>query len=229
MLCPYACGITFDRIAAQISTVPMGIREGERHVTAWLLCPGCNGVVIELTVEQWSTADNPQAMPHTETRHLIWPRGGRNAAPEVPEELRSDFAEAASILDLSPQASAALSRRILQVVLVDHVAATGRNLEDQIDSVIDTLPTYVAESLHPLRHVGNFGAHRIKDTETGAVVPVEPGEAEWTLDTVETLFDHVFVAPKRAAGRRAAVNEKLERTGRPQLDDKGRPIKPATT
>jgi hypothetical protein len=223
MLCPHGCGVTFDRQGAQLTRGPITNFTNGEHDTMYFRCPACGGIVIELVVVSQDTDGQ-----FLQTQHLIWPRSGRAAPPEVPESLRSDFAEAASILDLSPQASAALSRRIVQQVLTDHLNATGGDLEKQIDSVVNGLPTHVGGQLHALRMVGNFAAHPIKDTQTGAVVPVEPGEAEWTLGTVESLFDHVFVAPQKAAARRAELNKKLAATGKPPLGPDGKPIKSPT-
>ena len=228
MLCPHGCGITFDRNAAHIRTHPIDARPAEEHLAWFFKCPACAGIVIEYVVRSGGSTGDGSVLPRGETHHLAWPRRSRIAAPEVPDPYSSDFAEAGSILDLSPQASAALARRILQAVLVDQLHASGRDLEKQIESVVAALPTHVGEQLHALRIVGNFAAHPIKDTQTGAVVPVEQGEAEWTLDTVEALFDHVFVAPEHAASRRAALNQKLQAAGKPQLDPQGKPIKPAT-
>jgi hypothetical protein len=41
-----------------------------------------------------------------------------------------------------------------------------------------------------IRTVGNFAAHRIKSTNTGEVVDVEPGEAEHLLNALEELLDY---------------------------------------
>jgi hypothetical protein len=38
---------------------------------------------------------------------------------------------------------------------------------------------------------------------------VEPGEAEWTLDVLEILFDFYFVQPARLKAKRDALNKKL--------------------
>jgi hypothetical protein len=48
---------------------------------------------------------------------------------------------------------------------------------------------------------------------TGAIVDVEPGEAEWTLDVVESLFDFYFVRPAKLAARKAEINKKTHRGG----------------
>ena len=52
---------------------------------------------------------------------------------------------------------------------------------------------------------------------TCAIVDVEPGEAEWTLDVVESLFDFYFVRPAQLAARKAEINKKLVETGKQPL------------
>lgn len=101
------------------------------------------------------------------------------------------------MLPLSAKASAALSRRILQSVLREKANTKKKDLADQIDEVITLghLPTHILEGLDAVRNIGNFAAHAIKSTSTGEIVEVEPGEAEWNLDVLESLFDQYFVQP----------------------------------
>jgi len=67
------------------------------------------------------------------------------------------------------------------------------------------LPGYVTDSLHDLRTIGNMAAHPNKSTATGDYLEVEPGEAEWTLDTLDALFSHLFIEPAKTAARKAAL------------------------
>ena len=46
-------------------------------------------------------------------------------------------------------------------------------------------------------------------------MPVEPGEAEWTLDVLDGLFDFYYVQPAVLAARKAALNAKLASAGKP--------------
>jgi len=123
------------------------------------------------------------------------------------------------VLGVSPKASAAISRRILQDMLRDPCGCEQRNLSDQVTAYLAKpgVPSHLAEQLHALREVGNFAAHTQKDTNTGAVLDVEPGEAEWLLDALEALFDHVFVKPTRQRVRLDALNTKLAAAGRKPL------------
>jgi hypothetical protein len=84
-----------------------------------------------------------------------------------------------------------------------------RDLFDQIGEVIPTLPSHLAEAVDAVRNIGNFAAHPIKSTNTGEIVDVEPGEAEWNLEVLEGLFDFYFVQPAILKKKRDALNAKL--------------------
>ena len=49
------------------------------------------------------------------------------------------------------------------------------------------------------------------------MIEVEPGEAEWLLETLEGLFDFYFVQPARLENKRAEVDKKLKEAGKSQL------------
>jgi hypothetical protein len=138
---------------------------------------------------------------------------------EVPAEYTRDFDESRLVVDLSPQSSAALSRRTLQHVLRDVYKIKKRDLYEEVREFIDAIkpPSSLASSLDAIRAVGNFAAHPIKNTATGQIEPVEPGEAEWLIELVEMLFDFAFVQPEREKQRKAAINTKLRAAGKPEL------------
>jgi hypothetical protein len=119
---------------------------------------------------------------------VVYPKGTSRKPPatEVPTPFRDDFKEACLVLDDSPKASAALSRRCLQAILREHAKTKSKDLADQIDEVIagNVLPSHLAKAIDAVRHVGNFGAHPIKSKSSGEIVDVEPGEAEWLLETL---------------------------------------------
>jgi hypothetical protein len=84
-------------------------------------------------------------------------------------------------------------------------------------------PSSAEVVLHHVRVIGNFAAHPEKSTSTGEIVDVEPGEAEWTLDVLDSLFDFYFVRPAKLAQRKVALDKKLADTGKRPL--KGRAAK----
>lgn len=117
----------------------------------------------------------------------------------------------------SPKASAALSRRCLQHVLRDGAKTKKKDLADQIDEVLPTLPSHTAGLIDAVRTIGNFAAHPIKSTHTGEIIDVEPGEAELLLDVLEEVFDFYFVKPAETKKKRDAINAKLAAAGKPPL------------
>ncbi|MEI8240360.1 MAG: DUF4145 domain-containing protein, partial [Actinomycetota bacterium] len=110
--------------------------------------------------------------------------------------LASDYKEACDVLPISPQAAAALGRRCLQHMLRFHVGVKSSNLANEIaEAKADaSLPARILRQMEPIRHVGNSAAHPTKDS-AGQIVPVTVDEAEWTLDTIEWLFQYLFVEP----------------------------------
>jgi len=145
--------------------------------------------------------------------------GARGAPKEVPPPFSDEFEEATKVLLVSPKASAALSRRCLQQLLREMAAVKPATLDAEIQQVLDSraLPLYLAEAIDAVRVVGNFAAHPIKSKDTGIVIAVEPGEAEWLLDVLEGLFDFYFVQPIRLQARKDALNAKLSAAGKPPL------------
>jgi hypothetical protein len=107
----------------------------------------------------------------------------------------------------------------MQAILRDLAGTKSKDLHDQIEEVISTgkLPSHIAEGLHAVRNIGNFAAHPMKSKSTGEIVDVEPQEAEWNLDVLESLFDFYFVQPAINARRKAEINKKLTELGKPLI------------
>ncbi len=152
---------------------------------------------------------------------LIRPKAGnRNPLPpEVPVLYIEDYNEAVLVHQDSPKASAALSRRCLQLLLREAGGVKPASLAKEIQEVIDSnqLPSHLSHSIDAIRNIGNFAAHPSKSKSTGEIVPVEPGEAEWILDVLEMLFDFYFVQPEKTRLKREALNKKLSDLGKPEM------------
>lgn len=228
MKCPY-CSTSFhpqwETITLGSPTIP---KKG--HPQFWFAakqqCPECKGSIVAV---RNLPDNNPlfiQITPWTEDS-IVWPRERQLAQvpPEIPPTIAQDYREARAVLSASPQASAALSRRCLQQMLEERGVSTKHDLSKAIDDALATgLPSHIAADLDAIREVGNFSAHPQKSQHSGEILPVEPHEAEWTLDVLGQLFDHYYVKPARAFERRAAFNDKLADAGRKPL--KGSPSTP---
>jgi hypothetical protein len=181
-------------------------------------CPACDRVAIFLDEWTYVPSGPGEATRRTINNHQLWPRGAsREPVPQqVPEVYASLAHEAALILNDSPRASAALSRRCLQQLLRDelNVSVRSKKLGDEIQHVLDNklVPSYLADSLHTFRDIGNLAAHSTKNEATGEIVDVEPGEAAWTLNVLDGMFDFLFVEPAKATARKAALDARLGRS-----------------
>jgi hypothetical protein len=135
----------------------------------------------------------------------------------VPPEFVKPYREARLVLTDSENASAALSRRCLQHLLRDRGSVKPQDLSREIEEAIPKLPTHLAGAYDAVRNLGNFAAHPLKRTNTGEVLDVEPGEAEWLLEVLEQFFDFYFVQPARLQARRAALDKKFAEAGKPPM------------
>ncbi|MCJ7670124.1 MAG: DUF4145 domain-containing protein [Dehalococcoidia bacterium] len=152
---------------------------------------------------------------------LVYPKAiSRSPLPkEVPEKYAEDYKEACLVLADSPKASAALSRRCLQNLLREVAGVKPDDLSKEIQEVINSgkLPSDLSEAIDAIRNIGNFATHPNKSKHTGEIYDVEPGEAEWSLDVLEGLFDFYFVRPTKLKEKKDALNKKLKNGGKPEM------------
>jgi hypothetical protein len=220
MACPH-CTVTFR---SEIFFTHIG-DEAEKH---WSIeaqfCPACAKIVLYLVntaVFHPSAPGGPYQEANVISRVLVRPKATsrKPLSPEVPEQYREDYLEACLVLPDSAKASAALSRRCLQLLLREAGNTKKRDLADQIEEVLrdNRLPSDIANIVDAVRNIGNFAAHPLKSTSTGEIVPVEPGEAELNLEVLESLFDFYFARPAETQRRINALNQKLKDAGKPEI------------
>jgi hypothetical protein len=130
---------------------------------------------------------------------------------DVPDEYAHEYLAASQIIAFSPEASAALSRRLLHRFLAAHAGAGMGGLSQQIERAARSpeLPPYLKEALRSLSQIAKLGPDSEKSKRPEALAPVEPGEAEWLLDVLQPLFELFFVQPARVQRRHAELEEKV--------------------
>lgn len=150
---------------------------------------------------------------------LAYPRSISRSplSPDVPPEFAQDYTEACLVLNDSPKASAALSRRCLQNIIHNKFNIVKADLSKEIDELMKQLPPYIANDVDAIRNIGNFAAHPKKSQNTGEIIDVEPNEAEWMLNILEGLFDFAFVQPAIAQRKRDGLNTKLDEIKKPPM------------
>ncbi|QPJ62037.1 MAG: DUF4145 domain-containing protein [Candidatus Nitronauta litoralis] len=123
----------------------------------------------------------------------LLPESHARPQPEyIPEVITEDYYEACRICNLSPKASATLSRRCLQGMIRDFWGIKMNRLVDEIKALKDKVDGPTWEAIDSVREIGNIGAHMEKDVNL--IIEVEPDEAEILINLIETLFKEWYVA-----------------------------------
>jgi len=220
MICPHCnIGVRFEpeHVSPVHDEGTPGKQQG--YQVAEGSCPECHQFVVLLRRGPYWEHDGGSRELTEPNDEVIFPlpRNYRPLPPEVPDPYRTDYAEACAVLALSPKASAAISRRLLQHLLRDELKIVHRTLDKEIAEFVSRpgVPSHLTEAVDAIRTLGNLAAHPTKNTSTGEVIDVEPGEASWLVDVLESLFDFLFVQPKRLAAHRAALDRKLAAADRP--------------
>ena len=220
LACPH-CTVTFR---SEVLFTYIGGEAGKHWSIEAQSCPACAKVVLSLVntaVFPGGAPNGPYQEANVISRELVRPRATsrKPLSPEVPERYREDYLEACLVLPDSAKASAALSRRCLQLLLREAGNTKKKDLAEQIEEVLkdNRLPSDIATIVDAVRNIGNFAAHPIKSASTGEIVPVEPGEAELNLDVLESLFDFYFVRPAETKRKMDALNQKLKDAGKPPI------------
>ena len=130
----------------------------------------------------------------------------------IPSQIVEDYYESCRIRDLSPKASATLSRRCLQGMIRDFWNVKGkRNLYQEIEAIKEKVDTSTWEAIDVVRSVGNIGAHMEKDVDL--IIPVEPREAQLLIGLIEMLFHEWYVVKhdrEQRMGELKRLGEKKE-------------------
>lgn len=115
----------------------------------------------------------------------------KNYPDYVPKAIKSDYREAVLISELSPKASATLSRRCLQGILRDYWQVKPGRLVDEIKEIVPQVDPLTWDAIDSTRKIGNIGAHMEKDIDT--IVEVDPEEATLLIHLIETLIENCYV------------------------------------
>lgn len=177
-------------------------------------CPACRDIIVEYGRRNGDAGgvDWRLIEPSSAARGPV--------PPEVPAIIANDYIEACNVLPISPKASAALSRRCLQAILRAH-GYKAKDLAREVDLLLaetdstKAIPQALRTVVDGIRNFGNFSAHPITDVTSLQIIDVEPEEAEWCLEVLEECFEHFYVRPSQAAARKAALDEKLAKAGKP--------------
>lgn len=217
------------RVGGYVSGLPRARNVNHQVSLDWMRCSNelCEQLIIRVHDARPTFPGGGPALVMRTDSWIAFPRFGeatRPIDPLVPEPYRTDYAEAAAILDISHRMSAVLSRRILGDLLKKYARKEHKRLTAQIDAFTEESghPSSLTSNLHHFREVGDFAAHTQEDQGQAGepeptVIDVDREEAEWTLDLVDRLFDYFIVQPAKDEQIKRRLDEKIERAGRNAL------------
>ena len=125
-----------------------------------------------------------------------------------------DYTEACRIRDLSPKASATLSRRCIQGMIRDFCGIHDKSLYLEITELrkncdegngIPHVQLDTVDAIDAVREIGKFGAHMEKDVNL--IIDVDPIEAQKLIELIELLFEEWYV---QRESRRQKIEALLE-------------------
>jgi hypothetical protein len=123
----------------------------------------------------------------------LLPRSKAQSFPTyIPKAVIDDYGEACLIKDLSPKASATLSRRCLQGIIRDFWKVKPGRLVDEIADIQSKVDPLTWQAIEAVRTVGNIAAHMEKDIDL--IVDVEPQEADLLIGLIEILINDWYIA-----------------------------------
>ena len=159
-------------------------------------CQACNQFSIWITNEIQITY-SPRVVLNTSdaTLALIFPNvaeGVPKPNNDMPDDVKEIYIEAGEVLNISPRASAALSRLAIEK-LVAHLNAQGKDLNTQIGSLVSKgMPIEIQQMLDSVRVIGNNAVHPgqidIKDNKELALS---------LLNFINLIVDNRITQPKK--------------------------------
>ncbi len=158
-------------------------------------CQACNQFSIWITNEIQISSSRPVLNTSDATLTLIFPNvaeGIPKPNNDMPDDVKEIYIEAGEVLNISPRASAALSRLAIEK-LVAHLNAQGKDLNTQIGSLVSKgMPIEIQQMLDSVRVIGNNAVHPgqidIKDNKELALS---------LLNFINLIVDNRITQPKK--------------------------------
>ena len=148
-------------------TLPVEVEEkfiNEGYVIRRGFCPECNRLIVFLRYGHCKQVDFDEFwVDAVINEELIYPKFSKRKAlnAAIPEKYVQIFQESEQVNNISPRASATLSRYLLQMLLHEELHISKGNLEKEIAELEarSNVPSKLVTMLQVMRRVANFGAH----------------------------------------------------------------------
>jgi hypothetical protein len=207
--CERAVTISDGRITTNTHTLDIENADGRRSLTTiFIVCPNQECRRFTLTAGLFKSFYSSQTYDEKLSDkiaewNLVPSTKARTFPSYIPQAVLDDYREACLIKDLSPKASATLSRRCLQGILRDFWKVKPGLLFKEIEEIKPKVDPLAWEAIDAVRKIGNIGAHMEKDINV--IVDVDPNEAGLLVQLVETLLSDWYVAREEQKKRMGAI------------------------
>lgn len=175
---------------------PIGRCEGD--ILSIYVCPQCKNRIIKRVSAEYDEVYDEWFF-NDENIEIIYPLFSElTVNSRVPPLYANELKKANAIINISSDASAMLSRRILQLIINKEYNIKNENLKNDIEVFLKTseLPDYLIKSLSHIRSYGNLAAHGsswlLKNINS-----VKKDEAKYLIETLKDLFNYAFIYPRR--------------------------------
>lgn len=198
--CPYCqckATITQENLSADLHFFDKGNKDGGRAIqTKVIVCPNsdCKEFVIDAYLHTATIQPGIRSTYNTKAieQWRLKPDSAAKIFPDyIPISLLQDYKEACLIRDLSPKASATLSRRCLQGIIRDFWGISKDRLADEIKALKDRIDPTTWKAINAVKNIGNIGAYMEKDISL--IIDIDPDEAELLIGLIEVLFKEWYV------------------------------------
>jgi hypothetical protein len=210
--CPFCNQIATLRshdISSDTITLGIGNKQGLRvAVGTFTVCPNEECKELSFTVllhkgriQYGNIVPTGEAL---EKWPLIPSSSAKSFPDYVPVAILKDYKEACLIKDLSPKASATLSRRCLQGMIRDFWNIKNkRTLKEEIDAIKNLVDPLTWKAIDGVRNIGNIGAHMEQDINL--IIEIDTGEADHLIGLIETLINDWYIAKNVRQQRLKAI------------------------
>ena len=193
--CQRAVAIISDRVSSGQHTLRTDNVEGQVTLKSlFIVCPNqdCRRFTLTAAISQ-SQDVGPRTVIGDQLRFWsLVPESQAKIFPSyVPQVILEDYREACLIKDLSPKASATLSRRCLQGMIRDFWKVNPSRLVVEIAAIQTKVDALTWDAIEAVRKLGNIGAHMEHDINL--IIEVDPDEANLLIKLIETLISEWYV------------------------------------
>lgn len=220
--CPF-CGtdqaVSEEGRQASFADLTVENADGPRRLVAkFVVCPNPKCRKFSLTASLHSleiVGSRSYTGKHIKTWNLVPPSQARTFPVAVPARVLQDYHEACLIVELSPKAAAALSRRCLSEMLRDFWKVQPGRLIDEFRQIKGTADPLTWEAIESVRDSGRIAAQM--ESEGAELLDAGPVEAKLLIGLIETLIVDWYVGReerrKRLAGIRQITGGEAESSG----------------